>query len=113
MSVDPIASNRPRRDRAVTIVLLVASGMVAAVLAFAGLMLVMSSDSCGSNCNERLFAVGWILSMAVPIIGFAATLAWTIVRIVRRKTAYWVPIAGTLAFGLAFAGVVALAFSAL
>lgn len=102
-------------DRVASIALLAVSGLIATALAFAGLMLVMSSDSCSvmGDCNLGLFTVGWVLSMAVPVLGFAATLVVTIVRIARGKTAFWIPIAGTAAFGVGFALSVVLAFHAL
>lgn len=99
-------------DRAGAVILLVASGVIAAGLAFAGLMLVMSTDSCGatSDCNLDLFTVGWILSMASPLIGFLVTLFFTIRRLGRRETAFWVPLVGIVGIFTAFALSVALAF---
>ena len=100
-------------DRVAAILLLVGSGVVAAVLAFAGLFLVMGADSCGSGtgCNLDLFTTGWILSMAVPILGFVVTLVVTIVRMAQGAKAFWVPLAGTGAFIVGFVGAVALTFS--
>ncbi|MBJ7331330.1 MAG: hypothetical protein JHC95_15665 [Solirubrobacteraceae bacterium] len=100
-------------DRAASIVLLICSGAIAAVLAFMGLFLVMGADSCGSgtDCNLDLFTTGWLLSMAAPVLGFAATLVLTIVRLARGQKAFWVPLAGTGTFILGFVGAVALTFS--
>lgn len=95
--------------------LLVVSGLVAAALAFAGLFLVFGTDSCGASieCDLDRFTTGWVLSMAIPIVGFIATLVATIVRLVQKKTAFWVPLAGTGAFVLGFVAAVAFAFSGL
>ncbi|MBJ7522477.1 MAG: hypothetical protein JHC84_22435 [Solirubrobacteraceae bacterium] len=51
--------------------------------------------------------------MAIPVIGFTATLIVTIVRLARKKTAFWVPLAGTAGFALGFVAAVAFAFSGL
>lgn len=113
------ASGRVARagDRASTIVLLVASGIIAVGLAFAGLMLVMSTDSCGSSsdvsCNYSLFTIAWLLSMATPLIGFLITLFFTIRRLARSETAFWVPLAGTVGFFAAFSLSVFAVFQAL
>ncbi len=101
-------------DRVVSIVLLIASALLAAALIFAGFFLVMATDSCGSvgECDTGLFVVGWVLSVSVPAIGFLATLVLTLVRLAQSRTAFWVPLAGTTIFCLLYAGAVALAFSA-
>jgi hypothetical protein len=108
------ASHGQTGDRAGAVALLIVSGVIAMALAFAGLMLVMSSDGCGSSgtgsCNYSVFTISWLASMLAPVLGWAATLVVTIVRLSRDKSAWWVPIAGTAAFTAVFAGAVALAF---
>lgn len=102
-------------DRIAAIVMLVVTGVVAAALAFAGLMLVMSSDSCGSGdaaCNTGLFTIAWLLAMAFPIAGFTGTAVFTFVQIGRGERAVWVPLIGLLIYGAGFVGSVALAFAA-
>lgn len=103
-------------DRIVAILLLVASAAVAAALSFAGLFLVMGTDSCGTGtteCDTELFVVGWILTMGTPLVGFVGTAVVTIVRMTRGLRAFWVPLAGTLAYVVAYAACVAFAFAAL
>lgn len=104
-------------DRAITVILLVASGVIAAGLAFAGLMLIMSTDSCGSTsddgCNYSVFTIAWLLSMATPLVGFLVTLFFTIRRLARGETAFWVPLAGTVGFFAAFVLTAYVAFAAL
>lgn len=51
--------------------------------------------------------------MAIPLIGFIATLVATIIRLAQKKTAFWVPLAGTGAYVVGFAAAVAFAFSGL
>ncbi|MBJ7331793.1 MAG: hypothetical protein JHC95_18000 [Solirubrobacteraceae bacterium] len=102
-------------DRVAAIVLLIVTGLIAAALFFAGLMLVMSSDSCGTGdteCNTGLFTIAWLLSMAFPVAGFTATTVFTFVRIGRGERSVWVPLLGLLAYGAGFAASVALAFAA-
>lgn len=104
-------------DRVGTIILLVASGVIAAGLAFAGLMLVMSTDSCGSvsdrECNYSLFTTAWLFSMATPLVGFLITLFFTIRKMARNETSFWIPLVGTVGFIAAFALSVFVAFQAL
>lgn len=104
-------------DRVGTIILLVASGVIATGLAFAGLMLVMSTDSCGSvsdkDCNYSLFTTAWLFSMATPLVGFLITLFFTIRKMARNETSFWIPLVGTVGFIAAFALSVFVAFQAL
>lgn len=103
-------------DRVAAIVLLIVTGIIAAALGFAGLMLVMSTDSCGSggtSCDTGLFTIAWLLAMGFPIVGFVATAVYTFVRIASGARAVWVPLLGLLAYGAGFAAAVALAFFAL
>lgn len=96
-------------------ILLVVSGVIAAGLAFMGLMLIFGTDSCGAStdCDLDRFTTGWLLTMAAPIVGFVITLIVTIVRLARGRRAFWVPLAGTGIFVAAFAGAAAFAFSGL
>jgi hypothetical protein len=104
-------------DRIVAIVLLVVTGVVAAGLAFAGLMLIMSIDACGSDggpgCNTGLFTIAWLMSMAFPVAGFVATAIYTFVKIHRHERAVVVPLMGLLIYGAGFALSIVVAFQAL
>ena len=99
-------------SKAVTIVLLVLYVLAAAVLAFAGLMLVMSSDSCGSGTTCNVDQIGWGVGIAslgqVPAV--IVVLVWTIVRMAQGRRAWWVPLVGAaVSVGLLVCGA-ALAF---
>jgi uncharacterized membrane protein HdeD (DUF308 family) len=105
-------------DRVATTVFLVVSALIAMMLAFAGLLLVMSTDSCGStgdgnDCNTGIFTITWLLAMLIPIAGVVATSIWTSVRLKRKQTAWWAPIAGTFVFGAIYALDIVVAFWAL
>jgi hypothetical protein len=99
-------------DRVSTTILLVGSGLISLILLFAGLMLIMSTDSCGvvNECNTGLFSVAWLLSMLIPLAGFVATVVFTFVRIKRKQSSWWVPLAGTAIIVALFAIDVAIAF---
>jgi hypothetical protein len=87
-------------DLAVTVVGLVVTGLLALVASVLGLMLVMASDSCGasSDCNTDLIGVGVLLAVVAPWLCWIPALVLTIVRQVRRRTTWWVPIAAALAY---------------
>lgn len=105
--------SRRNVDRAATIALLVVSALIAAGAAFAGLFLIFITDSCGSSstCDTDSFATWWIVAMVAPLLGFVLTLVASIVRLTRKRKAFWVPLAGTAIYGAAFAGAVTQAFS--
>lgn len=82
-------------DIAVTVILLVLDVGVAAIASFAGLFLVMGSDSCGTrDCSTGLIVLGWLLGMGLPWVALVVTAIVAIVRLVRRRLAFWVPIVG-------------------
>ncbi|RKS86803.1 hypothetical protein DEU37_2462 [Microbacterium sp. AG790] len=79
----------------VSVILMVAGILGFAVLAFMSLFLVMMSDGCfGDRCNTGLMSAGWLIALAAPPIVFIAAVVWTIIRLARRKVAWWVPLAG-------------------
>lgn len=113
----PGAASPPKdrtADVVVTIIellLLFAGGLL---LSFAGLFLVFASDSCGSGtteCSTDLIALGVAVAAGgpwVPILGLGG---WAVVRMVRRRSAWWVPLAAVPVACLVFALGAALAFN--
>lgn len=94
---DDAPAKRPVKtlDVVVTIVLLVADGVLAALASFMGIFLVMASDSCGArDCNVDLITLGWLMGMILPWVALVATVVVAIVLMVRRRLAFWVPLAG-------------------
>jgi hypothetical protein len=82
-------------DVIVTIVLLVADGVLAAVVSFMGIFLVMASDSCAArDCNVDLITIGWLMGMILPWVVLVASVVVAIVLMVTRRLAFWVPLAG-------------------
>ena len=110
------AAKRPVKplDLVITIVLLVADGVLAALASMMGMFLVMASDPCGNlTCDGSLIAIGWMMGMILPWVAFAITTVVAIILMVKRRLAFWVPLAGAalivlslvLAFVVTAAGV--------
>jgi hypothetical protein len=96
------ASAAPRRRRkgwdiALTIVLLVLLLAAAVVAASVGLALGVGSDACGSGgrvCRQDLLAVGVWTAFTTPLLILAVALFFSVVLLVVRRRAFWVPLAG-------------------
>ena len=112
----PPPAKRPVRtlDVVVTIVLLVADGVLAALASIMGMFLVMASDPCGVvSCSSELIMIGWLMGMILPWLAFVATAIVAIVFMVKRRLAFWVALVGAavialslvLAFAVTAAGV--------
>ncbi len=105
-------AERPRRpvDLTVTIVLIVLlAGLGLLSLTF-GLFLMMASDGCFDDaCNNRV-ALGVLIVEAAPIVAWVPTTVWAVIRMTRRKVAFWVPLLalpvylGLAVLGLSFLG---------
>ena len=107
---------RPRRvwDLVLAIALTVALVVLAAVLGFAGLFLVMASDSCGTvgQCSEERLSAGVLVATFGPAVVTVIAIVAVVVRLVRARLAFWVPLVGVAIASLVFAGGAALTFSA-
>lgn len=85
-------------DIVVSIVLMLIGICVAGLGLFATMFLVMMSDACGSTnqCDTDLMNGAWWAALVLPPVIFLAAIVWTIVRLRRRRTAWWVPFSGGL-----------------
>lgn len=84
-------------DVVITIVLLVADGVLAGLASVTGMFLVMASDPCGNlACDGSLIAIGWMMGMILPWVAFAITAVAAIILMVKRRLAFWVPLAGAV-----------------
>ena len=101
-------------DIVLTIVLLIGLVIVTAFASFAGLFLVMASDSCGvRDCNVDFITAGWVVGTGLPWVVLIVTAIVSIVFMVRRKLAFYIPLLGAvgvvgslvLGFVIAAAGV--------
>ena len=98
-AVAPTADRRPRRtwDLVVTIVLLVLDGVLAAIMSFFGFFLAMAGDSCGArDCNSDFIAVGLMVAVALPWVLLILVAVVSIVLLVKRRIAFWVPLIGAV-----------------
>ena len=96
---DAPPAKRPAKvvDIVITIVLLVADGVLAALASMMGMFLVMASDPCGNVlCDGSLIAIGWLMGMILPWVAFAITVVVAIILMVKRRMAFWVPLAGAV-----------------
>jgi uncharacterized BrkB/YihY/UPF0761 family membrane protein len=96
-AVPPGPQKRPIRtwDLVLTIVLLVLAGVLAAIMSFFGFFLAMAGDSCGArDCSADLIAVGLMVAVALPWVLLIAVAVVAIVLLVKRRLAFWVPLAG-------------------
>ena len=114
MAPAPPARPEPRTgDIVATVVLLVLLVLGGLVTSFMSLFLVMASDSCGVNeCNEGQLVLGVLVAAAAPWVAIVGMGVWAIVRLVRRKVAWWVAMLTIPAWGLLFALGVAITFTA-
>ncbi|WFR84510.1 DUF6264 family protein [Arthrobacter sp. Y-9] len=91
----PARSGAQIADLIVSIILIIIGVVGFAFLGFLTLFLSMMSDGCYANhCNTGLMSVGWLIALAVPPAVFIGAIIWTIIRLARRKTAWWITLAG-------------------
>ncbi|MGQ7295330.1 DUF6264 family protein [Quadrisphaera sp. KR29] len=94
-------ARRPRStaDLVVTVVLLLAGAVLAVLASSAGLLLVMAADGCGiqGECSELGLTAGVGAAALGPWAGLLALGAWAVVRLVRRRRAWWTALAAVLA----------------
>lgn len=83
-------------DLVLTVVLLIAMAAVAVVAAFGGVFLVFVTDSCGSvgRCNDAAVTSGVLTGAVGPLVVALIAAVVAVVRLVRRRMAFWVPVVG-------------------
>lgn len=68
---------------------------VGAVLLYLGLVLVFAYDICEvQDCSYNGFMSGWLLASIAPALVLIIAGTAAIVRLVRRKRAWWIPLVG-------------------
>lgn len=109
----PAAVRRPW-DVVLAIVLLVLLVCLAAVGAYAGVFLVMASDSCGSAtvCSEERLSAGVLVAAVGPAVVTVVAIVSVVERLVRARLAFWPPLVGMAVAVLVWAGGAALVFTA-
>lgn len=103
----PSRSRRNRWDLAATVLLMVIGMQVGFALAIV-FFFVATWGSYGAGMTGDQSWIGMILVLGVAILGCLSGMFWSVVRLVRRRTAFWimlVPVVAGLsvlvAFGLA------------
>lgn len=81
-------------DLVLSIVLVLALLGATVVAAMIALFIPMVSDGCGEGCSITQIEVGTVLALALPLIASIAAIVVTIVFLVKRRLAFWVPLAG-------------------
>jgi hypothetical protein len=81
-------------DRVLTVLLLVGLAVLVPIAGFLGLLTSMASDGCigGNPCNTALMTVGIFTSALSPVVVGLGALGWVIVRWVRGRSTWWVPL---------------------
>lgn len=89
---------RPARrgwDLALTIVLLVLLPLAAVACSYAGFFLALASDACGSTrCDYGVMNFGLWFAVIEPWVVLLLSVVAAIVRLVRHRITFWVPLAG-------------------
>ena len=113
------AGHPPAKDRTadvvVTIIELIMLGLGGVLLSFFGFFLVFASDSCGiseTHCSTGQIALGVVVAAGGPWLVILGMGAWAVVRLVRRRSAWWVPLLAVPGACLVFALGAALTFNA-
>lgn len=108
---DPAASVDGRRRRRVwdvvlTIVLLLLGAGVAVVGSVMALFIAFLADGCGAvNCDYERLNLGLWVALTGPWVTWAIALVVSIVLLVRRRLAFWMPLLGiVLTVGVWFLG---------
>ncbi|MDN4613058.1 hypothetical protein P5G50_01225 [Leifsonia sp. F6_8S_P_1B] len=85
-------------DVITTTVLLVVGLVVAAILTFFAFFLVFASDPCGSStpCDTGRMGIGFFVALLGPGAVTLVAIVVAIVLLVRRRIAFWAPLAGIL-----------------
>jgi uncharacterized BrkB/YihY/UPF0761 family membrane protein len=96
----PERPQRPARrgwDLALTIVLLVLLPLVAIAGSYAGFFLAFASDACGAaRCDFGVMNFGLWFAVIAPWVVLLLTVVAAIVRLVRHRVTFWVPLVGAV-----------------
>jgi uncharacterized BrkB/YihY/UPF0761 family membrane protein len=89
-------------DVVVSVVLMVGGVVIFGALAFLPLFISAFADSCSAErCDYELMQAGSLVGLIAPPSIFLAAVFWGLVRIGRRKTSWWIVVAGGVAAALA------------
>ncbi|MBL0747278.1 hypothetical protein [Nocardioides baculatus] len=92
---EPLPPQTSVVERSVTVLLMIVLAALVPLASFFGLFFGMASDGCVGDtpCNGGQMTAGIVLSSGAPWVVWIAALVVIIVRWVRRRRTWWVPIA--------------------
>lgn len=90
-----VEGKRPvrRTDMIASIVLVLVAVLADAIVTSTAALLAMMSDGCDSSCNFTAIEGGYFFALAVPTVVTLVGIFITILRVVKRRIAFWVPLA--------------------
>ncbi len=95
---EPAARRSRGWDVALTIVLLVMLPLLALAASYAGVLLVYAADACGpATCDTGLMNIGFWTAVVSPWVVLIFGVVISIVRLVRHRLAFWVPLVTVVA----------------
>lgn len=97
MTTQPAPARRSW-DTILTVILLILFLGFSIVCSFAGAAIAFVGDSCGSaaECNDGLIGTALYVGLGGPLVIGLIVLAITIVRLVRKRIAFFVPLIGAV-----------------
>lgn len=81
-----------RGDMIASIVLALIAVIANVIVTATAVPLVLLTDSCDVTCNYTVIESGFIFALAVPSILTLIGIFITILRVVKRKLAFWIPL---------------------
>lgn len=92
-------------DIVMTVVLLVVQGLAFMVSVYISLFFGMATDSCSGECNTAPLDAAFLITDGGGLLTLALAIIVSIVLLVRRHLAFWVPLVGiAIQIGLVIAG---------
>lgn len=88
-----------RGDMIASIVLVLVAVIANVAVTATAVPLVLLTDSCDMTCNYTVIESGFIFAVAAPSIVTLIGIFVTILRVAKRKRAFWVPLV-TVAAGI-------------
>lgn len=98
-SYDDLPRQTSTVERVVTVLLVIGLAVLVPLASFFGLFFGMASDGCvgDARCSTEQITAGIVISAGSPWAVYLVALAFVIVRWVRRRHTWWVPIAALAA----------------
>ncbi|MCF6377083.1 hypothetical protein L2K70_05670 [Nocardioides KLBMP 9356] len=94
-SYDDLPPQTSTVERVVTVLLMLGLAVLLLIASFLGLFFAMASDGCVGDvrCNGAQIGAGIVVASGSPWVVYVVALVVVVVRWVRRKRTWWVPLA--------------------